>query len=57
MKYLNGSRDEVLFLAADNLHVIKWFVDASFAVHPGFKSHTGGAMSYGRGVPISISRK
>jgi hypothetical protein len=57
MKYLNGSRDEVLYLAADNLHVIKWFVDASFAVHPDFKSHTGGAMSYGRGVPISISRK
>ena len=57
MKYLNGSRDEVLFLAADDLHVLKWYVDASFAVHGDFKSHTGGAMSYGTGVPISISRK
>jgi hypothetical protein len=57
MKYLNGSRDEVLFLSADDLHVIKWYVDASFAVHNEFKSHTGGAMSYGTGVPISISRK
>jgi hypothetical protein len=57
MTYLNGSRDEVLFLSADDLHVIKWYVDASFAVHNDFKSHTGGAMSYGTGVPISISRK
>jgi hypothetical protein len=32
-------------------------VDASFAVHGDFRSHTGGAMSYGTGVPISISRK
>jgi hypothetical protein len=57
MKYLNGTQDEVLFLSADDLHVIKWYVDASFAVHPDFKSHTGGAMTFGRGVPISMSRK
>jgi hypothetical protein len=56
MKYLNGSRDEVLFLSAGDLHVIKWYVDASFAVHGDFKGHTGGAMSYGTGVPISISK-
>jgi hypothetical protein len=57
MTYLNGSKDEVLFLSADDLHVIKWYVDASFAVHKDFNCHTGGAMSYGTGVPISISRK
>jgi hypothetical protein len=57
MKYLNGTQDEVLFLSADDLHVIKWYVDASFAVHPDFKSHTGGAMTFGTGVPISVSRK
>jgi hypothetical protein len=57
MYYLNGSTDEVLFLAADDQHVIKWYIDASFAVHHDFRSHTGGAMSYGTGVPISISRK
>jgi hypothetical protein len=33
MYYLNGSKDEVLFLAADDLHVVKWYVDASSAVH------------------------
>jgi hypothetical protein len=43
----------VLFLAADDLHVVKWYVDASFAVHKDFRSHTGGAMTYGTGVPIT----
>jgi hypothetical protein len=57
MHYLNGSTEEVLFLAADDQHVIKWYIDASFAVHNDFRSHTGGAMSHGTGVPISISRK
>jgi hypothetical protein len=57
MFYLNGSKEEVLFLAVDDQHVIKWYVDASFAVHQDFRSHTGGAMSYGTGVPISVSRK
>jgi hypothetical protein len=40
-------------LSADDLHVIEWYVDASFAVHNDFKSHTGGAMSIGTRVPIS----
>jgi hypothetical protein len=33
MKYLNGSTDEVLFISADDRHVVKWCVDALFAVH------------------------
>jgi hypothetical protein len=33
------------------------YVDASFAVHGDFESHTGGAMTYGTSLPISISRK
>jgi hypothetical protein len=44
---------------ADNLHCIKLYVDASFAVHPDYKSHTGATMSYGDGdgAVQSISRK
>jgi hypothetical protein len=41
MKYLNGTKEENLTLCADNLREVKWYVDASFAVHPDFKSHTG----------------
>ena len=57
LKYLNATRDDVLTLSIDDLRVIKWWVDASFAVHPDFKSHTGGCMSMGRGCIISSSRK
>jgi hypothetical protein len=41
------------------LNCIKWYVDASFAVHPDFKSHTGATMKFGdrEGAPQSISRK
>jgi hypothetical protein len=59
MKYLNGTRELKLTLSADNLHCIKRYVDASFAVHPDYKSHTGATMSYGDGdgAVQSISRK
>ena len=57
LKYLNGTRNDKLILSADDLHVIKHWADAAFAVHPDFRSHTGGATSYGTGIPISQSRK
>ena len=57
LKFLNGTRDDVLTLSTDSLRVIKWYVDAAFAVHPDFKSHTGGSMTFGQGAVINISRK
>ena len=44
-------------LRADDLKIIKWYVDVSFAVHPDFKSHTGGVMTMGKGVIKSIAKK
>jgi hypothetical protein len=57
MRYLNGTTNLRLILSAGNLHCIKWFVDASFAVHPDFKSHTGATMHFedGRGAVQSVS--
>jgi hypothetical protein len=40
----------VLTLEADSLHIVKWWADAAYAVHADMKSHTGGAMSLGKGV-------
>jgi hypothetical protein len=57
MRYLNGTRHDKMILSVDDLHIIKWHVDAAFAVHPDFKSHTGGAMTMGRGCPITASKK
>ena len=57
MKYLNGSQELVLTLRSDNLNNIKWYVDAAFAVHPDFRSHTGMVMTMGNGEIINGSRK
>jgi hypothetical protein len=57
MKYLNGIKGENLTLSADDLRVVKWYVDASFAVHPDFKSHTGAMMTLGKGAMQSIARE
>jgi hypothetical protein len=57
MKYLNGTKEENLTLSADNLRVVQWYVDASFGVHPDFKSHAGAIMTLGKGAIQSIARK
>jgi hypothetical protein len=57
LEYVNGSRNDVLTLEADDLGVVKWFVDASFGVHGDLRSHTGASMTYGSGSPITLSKK
>ena len=57
LKYFNGTRKDVLTLSTDNPHVLKWYVDASFAVHPDFKSHSGAVMTMGKGAVIAGSIK
>ena len=44
-------------LSIDDMRVIKWYVDASFAVHPYFKIHTGGIIMWGTGATQSGSIK
>ena len=59
LKFLNGTRNKKLRITANNLAVIKWYVDASFAVHPDYKSHTGATMMFdgGKGSIMNLSRK
>ena len=57
MKYLNGMQNMKLTLSAKNLRSIKWYVDMSFAVHPDFRSQTGGTMTFGKGVVQLLSKK
>ena len=57
MKYLRATADMPLTLEADNTHIIKWWVDASFAVHPDMKSHTGGLMTMGKGAVYGTSTR
>jgi len=61
LKYLQMTKDLKLKLRVDSDDdgqlYIEWWVDASFAVHPDMKSHTGAIMSLGRGAPITISSR
>ena len=57
LQYLNSTIDLKLTLSADNMTVIKWWVDASYAVHKDMKSHTGAALSLGRGIIYGKSAK
>ena len=57
MKYLHRTVDKVLTLKIDDITFIKCYVDAFFAVHDDFKSHTGGVMTMGKGAIRAISRK
>ncbi len=58
MEYLQGDCDQPLILSSgDNDGVLMWYVDASFAVHPNMRGHTGGCLTMGRRFPISVSIK
>ena len=47
MKYLKSTKDIPLTLEAENPGCIRWWVDASFAVHPDMKSNSGAMVSIG----------
>ena len=57
MRYLKGTRGLKLTLTVDDLSIIKWWVDASYASHEDCKGHTGAMMSLGSGAIRSFSRK
>jgi hypothetical protein len=57
MKYLNGLKELVPTLEADNTQVIKWWIDGSYGIHHNMRSHTGGIMSLGKGAAYGTSIK
>lgn len=57
MGFLHTTKLDKLILSVDGLHVIKNMIDASFGVHPDFKSHSGFTMSMGRGAIVTGSQK
>jgi hypothetical protein len=57
LEYLRGTLDEFLTLGADDIGMMKTWVDASYTVHKDTKSHTGGAVSFGIGAVMSKSSK
>ena len=45
-----------LTLTVDDVGLITWFVDASYAVHADNKGHTGAIMTFGKGAVTSLSQ-
>jgi hypothetical protein len=57
MKYLRSTPDLPLTLEANDVQIVKWWVDASYGVHPDMCSHTGSTMSLGKGSTFSTSTR
>jgi hypothetical protein len=57
LEYLFGTMDEFLTLGADDIAIMRTWVDASYAVHEDMRSHTGGVISFGTGAVMSKSSK
>ncbi len=47
IRYLRMTKGLMFKLEADETHIVKWWVDAPFAVHKDIRSRTGGAMTTG----------
>jgi hypothetical protein len=57
MRYIRGTRTMPLILSANGSGILKWWVDASFAVHPNLRGHSGGGLLIVRVFPIVSSTK
>ena len=55
--YLKNAIHIPLIVGADNSGSMIWNIDASFAVHPDCKSHTGASLTLGHGSALSLSCK
>jgi len=50
MTWMNQTKDNTRVIGAKNVHELYTWIDAAFAVHMDMRSHTGGLMSFGRGM-------
>ncbi|KAL7565950.1 hypothetical protein ACA910_008408 [Epithemia clementina (nom. ined.)] len=57
MRFLKCTKDDVLTLKAESLTKLDWHIDAAFAVHPDFKSHTGALIALEKGSIGGTSKK
>ena len=57
LQYIKNTIDLKLTLSAENMNIVKWWVDAAYAVRENCRSQTGSTMSLGRGTIMSKSTK
>ena len=57
IRYLCGTKDLILTLCANDDGIVRWWINASYAVHDDMKGHTGAALLLGKGGIYSGSWK
>ena len=57
LTYLKYTNKLVLILETDNLNMLKWFIDVSFAVHKDMKDYTDNGLTMGKSAVFSKSTK
>ena len=57
MRYLNGTQDKCLVLEYNGNKKGEWYVNAAFAVHADYRSHSGATFSIGKGSITAFSTK
>ena len=57
IRYLWHTLHMCLVLGKDDSDIVRWWIDASYAVHPDMRGHTGATMSLGNGSVFSGSWK
>ena len=57
IRYLRGTKNLILTLWANDDGLVRWWIDASYAVHEDMKGHTGATLSLGKGGVYSGSWK
>ena len=57
LKYLKGTIGLKLTLSVDDMSIIKWWINTSYATHYNCKSHRDTIMSLGKGAVTSASNK
>jgi hypothetical protein len=56
IRYLRGTISIPITMEAANLNIVKWWVDASFAVHHDRKGQTRQTLSLGKRVVVGIPK-
>ena len=57
IRYLCGTKNLILTLQANDDGIVRWWIDASYAVHDDMKGHTWATLSLGKGGIYSWSWK
>ena len=57
LQYLRGTMNMKLVIGGDDIHRMKAWVDVSYGVHSDCRSHTGGCISFGWGVILTMCQK